>query len=249
MGKTNVLKDVQDMVVVENLGDGNYVYAAKPSLIAQKQFYDLSIANPDDENIRAFNKCWKFEEKRGLERNWGIEGSNTYLALRFDKLALRPNNLWIPGLLEAKVLDNKGKLERGSTRDYGIIIYNDDEPNKQIAEVLVPQVEELGLELPLIVPFRALDYVVDQSKISGIKLSLINSRGIIQGKKAQNKINSLDCKRTYPILHIRYKKNSGVRRLLHDKFGDWDCYDTDFEISGDTGRIDWVCFVENLHEF
>lgn len=215
--KINVLKDAQDITVIENLGDGNYVYAAKPSLDIMKQFYEQSIENPEDRNVNAFDDYWEFYEKTG------IKGSSTFLTLRLDKLALRPNDLWVPGLLEAKVIGDKGKLESEVFRDYGIVVHDSGEPNKHISEVLVPQARKLGLKLPLIVPFRSLDYVNDQNKTYGIKLFLLNSGiGIIQGEEAQNKINSFD-----------YEGNSGVQRFPRY----WD----DLSGSNHHDKVDWIC--------
>ncbi len=232
MTKINVLKDAQDFVIIRPSRRDSYVYAAKPSLDIMKQFYEQSISDPDNKNVNAFNEYWKFDE------NKGIKGSSTLLALRFDKQALRSNKLWIPGFLEAKVLCNQEEFGGGSYRDYGIIVYNYARPNKQVSKVLVPQAEELGLELPLIVPFRALDYV-DPNKTKGIKLSLLNSGiGIIQGKEAQNKINSLDHQRSFSLT---YKKNSGVQRLNHYLSGYWFSDWLSLNYSYYEGRVDWVC--------
>ncbi len=223
MTKTNVLKDAQDFVVIRPSGRDSYVYAAKPSLNIMKEFYEQSISNLDDKNIDTFNRYWEFDEKRG------IKGSSILLALRFDRQALRPNGLWIPGLLEAKVLDSQGKLENEVYRDYGIVIHNDNKPNKQGSKILVPQAKELDLKLPLVVPFRALDYVNDQNKAWGIKLSFYPGTGIIQGKEAQNKINLFD-----------YSANSYAQGLSRDEEGDWGVW-YDLADSGDNGRVDWVC--------
>jgi len=153
------------------------------------------------------------------------------LALRFDKLALRPSGLWIPELLEAKVLDSQGKLEKEGYRDYGIVIYSDGNPNGQMAETFVSQAEDLRLELPLIVSFRAMDYLHDYMSVYGIKPFLLDSQvGVIQGKRAQDKINSLD-----------FKEDSGVCRLLCIEGGNWDAIRATLEASSDFGRIDWVC--------
>ncbi len=225
MRKQSVLKNARDFIVIEKTGRDSHIYAVKPSLDVMRQFYEQSISNPEDRDVDVFNRHWKFDAKEG------IRGSSTFLALRFDKQALRPNGLWIPGMLEAKALESQGKLQNGVYRDYGIVVYNDDNPNKQVAETLVPQAKELGLELPLIVPFMALDYVPNKHRKYGIEPSLLNSgKGIISGKKAQDNINSLN-----------YKANSGVLRLLRDRGGDWNANWYDLDDSGDDGRVDWIC--------
>ena len=222
MRKVDVLKDVQDFIVIEKSGKDNFVYAAKPSFDVMKQFYEQSISNPDDKNIDAFQKYWEFDE------NKGIKGSSTFLALRFDKLALRANGLWIPSLLEAKVLDKQGKLENRVYRDYGTAVYNENEPNRYIAETLVSQAKKLSLELPLIVPFKALDYNVEGKEIKPFFAE--SPAGIISGKKVQDEINSLD-----------YKGNSGIQRLDRGGDGNWDA-DWDYlDDSDEDGRVDWIC--------
>ena len=100
MAKIDVLKDAQDLAIITSSGRDSYIYAVKPSLHAQKKFYDLSLSNPSDTKKPVFQKYWEFD------KNIGIMGTSTFLALRFDKLALRPSGLWIPELLEAKVKGN-----------------------------------------------------------------------------------------------------------------------------------------------
>lgn len=222
MGKEYVLGDAQDIAVIRSLGDDRFVYAVRPSLDVQKQFYDLSVSNPFYTKIPAFQKCWKFDEEKG------IRGSSTYLALRFDRQALRPNGLWIPGLLEAKALDNRGKLENGVYRDYGIAVYSEGSPNKEIAKRLVPQARVLGLELPLIVPFRDMNYDIEKKDV---KLSLVKSpSGLISGEEAVRELDSLD-----------YKGNSGVQGLCRDGGLGLDAGDRDLAYSVGGGRVDWIC--------
>ncbi len=222
MEKPSVLRDAQDLTVIGQTGDqrDNYVYAVKPSLEIMEAFYELSIAMPLDKNIPAFQQHWKFDKKEG------IKGSSTSLVLRFD-CRIRPYGLWIPGLLEAKVLESQGKLERGTYGDYGFVIYSNDNPNKQVAEVLVSQAKELGLKLPLIVPFKALNYSVEGKEI---KPSFVKSpQGIISGKEAQDEINFLKY----------HKANSGINGLMHNEIGCWT--NCSLDASDDDGRVDWVC--------
>ena len=222
MRKTDVLKNAQDFIVIGQFARDSYVYASKPSFGTQKQLYEQSISNPNDKNVDVFDRCWKFDEQQG------IKGSNTFLALRFDKMALRPYGLWIPGLLEAKVLDKQGKLENGVYRDYGVAVYDEQNPNQEMAQRLVPQAQDFGLQLPLIVPFRALDYNPNGNQID---VSFVQSpQGIIQGKDAQRNIDSLN-----------YKGNSGVQGLSRSWDGYWFAIWYRLDFSDDVGRVDWVC--------
>src|SRR3989344_2482540 len=177
MRKIDILKNAQDFMVIGQSNRDKYVYAAKPSLDIMGQFYEKSISNPNDKDIPAFQRHWQFDKQKG------ITGSSAFLALRFDKQALRPNGLWLPSLLEGKALDSQGKLSNDAYRDFGVAGYSIDNPNKEIAEILVPRAKELGFETPLIVPFRAMDYRTESGKVKPFFVE--SPQGITQGKEAQ----------------------------------------------------------------
>ena len=222
MGKQDVLRDAQDLIVIGKSGKDSYIYAVKPSLNVQRRFYEQSISNPADAAVPAFQRYWKFDEKEG------ITGSSTFLALRFDSGVLRPEGLWIPGLLEAKALESQGKLQNRVYRDCGIVVYSEGSPNKEIAEVLVPQARGLGFTLPLIVPYRALEPHAEGGEIRPSFVEV--PQGVIHGKKAEKEIGSLD-----------YRENSGVHGLGRGTGGDWDADWDNLGDSDDDGRVDWVC--------
>jgi hypothetical protein len=223
--KLNIFDDAQDIVVVRGSDNDNFVYAVKPSLEFQKAIYAESLVDSSERDVGAFNGHWKFDEKKG------ITGSSTFLALRLDKRALRPRGLWLPGLLEAKALERKGKLENGVYRDYGAVVYSDGKPNKEVARDLVLQVGESGLELPLIVSFRGLDYALNPDRDYGVEFSIVESSGgMINGIDAVRELESLD-----------YKASSGVRGLDRDGDGVWGALWDDLVCSGAVGRVDWIC--------
>lgn len=226
MKRIDVLENAQDLTIIEEAGINKWTYAAKPSLDVMRQFYNESISNSNDKNIDVFKRHWKFDEKEG------IMGSSTFLALRLDKEALRPRGLWLPGLLEGKVLDLQKKLSNGVYRDCGVIVYNAENSNSEIARSLVSQAESLGLKLPLIVPFGALDYIPQgkEVRLFLVDFATPSEKVIIQGKEAQKRINSLE-----------YKGNSGVQRLLRVKGGNWYAAWNYLDFSDDGGRVDWVC--------
>lgn len=224
MEKIDVLRDAQDIVLLSqpDKDRDSYVYASKPSLEVQRQLYDISISNPADADIEAFQRYWEFDEEEG------IKGSSIPLGLRFDKMALRPSDLWLPTYDEARELEKRGKLENGVYRDYGVAVYNNGSPNGQIAQTLVSQAEKLGLQLPLIVPFKSLDYVLSQNK--ELEVKFLGSKWIITGREAQARIDFLT-----------YKGNSGVQGLFRDGNGYWDASWDYLGNSDDDGRVDWVC--------
>ena len=220
----DVLADAQDLVVLRKVGEDRHVYAVKPSLEAQRQLYAESVADASERNIPAFQGHWQYDAKQG------ITGSSPRLGLRFDQRVLRPRGLWIPGLLEAKALEAKRKLENGVYRDYGEIVYTNDNPNKEDAKRLVAQAQELGLELPLIVPFRALEYTHGKTA-SGILVSFVQKpQGVISGQKAVAELDKLN-----------FRGNSGVFVLNRGAGGEWHTLLADLEVSDDYGLVDWFC--------
>jgi hypothetical protein len=221
---TRVLEDAQDILLLSSVGNGNYVFAVRPSLAFQKQTYKESISNPEDVNVIGFNHYWKFNE------NVGIRGSSTLLALKYDKRTLRPKGLWLPGFTEARVLDKAGKLENGVYRDWGLVVFTEDTPNKEIAKALSTQTRESNLSLPLVNSFRGLDYNPNSEAPYGIDLRLVqNPQGLISGDDARKAIASLD-----------FKGNSGALRLLRSNRY-WYAYWYDLDYSNEYGRVDWVC--------
>ena len=223
MEKQDVLNDAQDITIVRNLGNGNFIYGARPSLETQRHLYELSISAPEDANIPEFKSgYWEFDEETG------INGSSTYLALRFDKCSLRPFGLWLPELLEAKTLKSQGKLEKGVYRDYGIVVFNDKNPDEDVAKALVSQARIMGLQLPLIAPFRALDYSVNGKQINPFFVQ--SSQGIISGESARREIDLFD-----------YKGDSGVCGLYLDRNLDLYSDGGGLDNAVDDGRVDWVC--------
>ncbi len=224
--KIDVFNDAQDFTVIgkSETNKDSYIYAVKPSLETMGHFYAQTIAHREDFDFH-FNTYWRFDKEEG------IKGSSFYLALRFDKTALRSNGLWLPGLLEAKVLDKLGKLENGVYRDFGIVLYNEKEPTQEMAQSLVSQAKSINLQLPLIVPFKALDYDTNKNKVN---VSLVNPQGIIHGKEAQKQIYSFG-----------YQIDSGVRRLGRGGAGDWDVDWGGLAGSDGGGRVDWICGEES----
>jgi hypothetical protein len=221
----SVLNDAQDILVIRSAGKDNYVFAAKPSLNFQRQTYQESVSNPEDVGISAFSRYWKFDE------NVGIRGSSTLLALRYDKRSLRPRNLWIPGSPEARFLEEAGKLENGIYRDYGLAIFSKGGPNEEIASAISRQAEKLGLNLPLINPFMALDYDPNQEANYGINVKLVEApKGIIHGKEAQEALKS-----------FAYIGNSGAQGVGRDTDGFWYADWNLLDYSDGLGRVDWIC--------
>ncbi len=224
----NILEDARDLAVIGKAEqEDRFVYAAKPSLEKLAQFYKASISNPEDAEIKAFQSHYEFDRKKG------ITGSSPSLNLRLEKRALRLYQLWLPGLLEGRVLDKRKKLENNVYRDYGIILLDNSPPDEEIAEALIAQASRLGLQLPLIIPFRALDYSQNKGNQKyGLDISFVqNPRGIISGEEAVKQIKLLNV-----------VKRSSVRRLIRDIGGGWRAAWYYLANSYEGGRSgDWIC--------
>ncbi len=222
----SIRADAQDLAVLGRspTNPDLFVYAVKPSLETQQELYNLSIADARESNIPAFQRHWKMGKT-------GIEGSSILLNTRFDQKVLRPLEMWIPGFLEAKALEAQEKLENGFYRDYGGVLCTPEYPNKEIAEVLARGRNDL----PLIIPFRALSYIIDEEISTGIRPSIVeNPQGIISGKKAQEE-----------IAKFSHKSKSGFCGMGYDGrgmfFRYWDASWERLDSSDALGRVDWVC--------
>ncbi len=223
-----VLEQAKDIVLIRQATDREkWVYAVKPSPVFMKECFEKTLADPVEANIPAFeDKYWRFNDKTGE-----IEGSSLFLNLRFDKDALRPFGLFLPGFLEARVLDGKRKLSKGVYRDYGVVEYSSGEPNARISEVLAKEAHKKNLELPLLVRFGDLDYKLESDSESGVKVFFVETpQALIYGEDAINVLNQ-----------FRWKGNSGARRLLRYGDGDWFASWDGLADSGAIGRVDWVC--------
>lgn len=234
----DILSDAQDIVPLmpSQSNRGLHVYAVKPSISAQRQLFNESVADEAEKNILAFQGHWKFNKQKG------ITGSSTYLALRFEKKALRPRGMWLPGLLEAKILEYKGKLKNdGFYRDYSTVVcrlkvYIMADIDKKRSEEFIAQAKESGLELPLILQFSAMDYALDKRKPYGLFVSILQSpEGIIKGTEATQELSKQE------LSEFHWKKWSGVNRLsrYHERWGV--IFGNNLSTSGDDGRVDWFC--------
>src|SRR3989344_161092 len=162
-----VLDDAQDLFVVGRSRSNNdkYTYIIEPSLRVQQQLYNESLI---DKDIRAFKGPWKFDEYYGVTR-----GFSHGLGLRLDQHVLRPMGLWLPGLLETAVLPHR--CLKNNLHHCGFVLYDTKNPNKIIAEELNLRFQEMGLELPLFIPFRDLKYNSNEKRKYGIALSIVES--------------------------------------------------------------------------
>ena len=163
-------------------------------------------------------KYWKFNNRTGE-----INGSNTSLCILTNKI-LRTKGLRLPTPWEARQLNKKGKLTNGVYREFGIAVYNDQQPNQELAKYFL---ENISKEAPFILPFSSLDL---EHKTGRIILS-DNLTDILSGKDAKDFL-----KREFD-----YTGTSGVCRLLRNAGGNWYAIWSDLSYSDVVGRMDWYC--------
>jgi hypothetical protein len=225
--ENEVLNDAENIVLVRPADNaGNYVFAVRPSFAFRKKIFEASVSNPLENGINAFSGYWKPNE---AEQE--IKGSSTFLGLRLDK-AIRPFGLWVPGVLEARVLDAKKELTNSVYRDFGMAVYSDKVSNPEIAQKLVERAKKEGWDLPLLVPFRGLDYQLNSKVQYGVDVSMVEKpEGIVIGREASDILSKFN-----------WKANSGALRVDRNAGGYWFADNDYLADSNDCGRVgDWIC--------
>ena len=219
-----VLSTAEDLVVIDPTNLDSIAFAFPLKGETAKHYFDKTLANPEERDICGFQEHWKYDDKSGL-----ITGSSTFLALRMDE-AVRSDGFRIPTPQEARQLDAEGRLSNGVYRDFGMAVYNDGNPNQEIAKEIISQAGER--KLPLIIPFNALAQRVDESFPQGLVITPSGDpKGIISGDEARQYIND----------NFNYKGNSGARGLGRVRDGRWVAYWDGLDFSNDGGRVDWLC--------
>lgn len=213
------------MIVLEPIIQ-KYIFAKRFSGDDAREIYNAVVGriSKDFKNAPAFNGYFKFNNE-----TQEINGSNLYHRILIDD-ELRASGLRLPSVSEGKTLDASKKLTHDVCRDYGIAVYNIQDPNSELAQRLIKETIMRSLKLPLLAPFSALKL----GKVANKKVPVLLREEIpdvITGEEAQKYLD--DC--------FDYQGNSGVQGLHRGRAGgwhaEWECLDE----SVDYGRVDWVC--------
>ena len=160
-----------------------------------------------------------------FDKQEGIKGSNVpYRILIEQELAKQGQRT--PTSYEAMQLDKKGLLTNGVYRDFGIAIYDNSNPNKNLAEKLIGQAKKRNWKLPVLAHFSGLDF----DKESRLYKFTDDDSLIIYGNEAVEELENFD-----------YKGNSGVQGLNRDTGGGWIANWDNLFVSDSGGRVDWKC--------
>ncbi len=222
----NIRKNKKKMIILEPIIQ-KYTFAQEfKGNDARKVFNAVTKRiSKDYKDMPDFGGYFEFNEKTQK-----IKGSSLYHGILINN-ELRKSDLHLPSVIEGKALDISGKLTDGIDRDYGVIVYNSRAPNLKFAKELVEEAIERDLELPLLIPFNALNLKKDREKnIISIFLREEVS-DIITGKQTREHLKEL----------FRNKEITGVRRLFRDWQGYWDANLGNLSHSSFGYGIDWVC--------
>ncbi len=216
-----------EMIVLEPVIKG-YTFAKRFSGDDAREVYNAVIGRISKDFKHAptfFNGYFRFNEE-----TQEINGSDLYHGILIND-ELKASGLHLPSVVEGKSLDAAKKLTDGFYRDYGIVVYNSQGPNLELAQELVKEANKRSLECPLLIPFNALNFRKSGSKGVSVFLRRGIPDVIITGQEAQKYLNE----------HLGYKENSGVQRLDRFKGSGWSAYWDCLDDSYSLGRVDWVC--------
>jgi len=220
-----VLNTATDIVPIKKVGEDRAVVAIPLQGEIAEHYFEQAVAvlreagvNPSKSNTHH-----TYDSETGQ-----IRGSSTNFCVVLDS-KMRRDGFWLPGVSEARFLDETGKLSNNVYRDLGIAVYGDAKPNEETAQAIITQAQR-G-ELPFILPFKAMDYALDKTRVGGIAISLAeNPRGIITGDEARRVVKSMD-----------HKGNSGACSVNRFRDGYYDAHWYWFDYSYDNGLVDWIC--------
>ena len=216
-----VLSTAEDLVLVGS-AQGDKMRFAFPLKGEVAEHYFNQSPGVKNRDLDGFDRYWEYDLESGL-----IIGSNTPLTLGLDEV-VRPDGFSVPSVEEARVLDKEGKLTKGVYRVYGIVIFNGENPNSEIAQKIIEQAGDR--KLPFVIPFSAMTHQENRSLHYGISVSLTDTaEGLRSGRQAEEMLNSFD-----------YKGNSGAQGVGRDSDGGWGACWGRFG-SSSVGRVDWLC--------
>ena len=118
---------------------------------------------------------------------------------------------WLPTLEQGLALDNAGMFARGVLIDFGIVLYDGNTPDKEIAQKMMETARSRGYEMPVLASFTSLG-LSNGGQRYGVTPKLASENGLITGQEAVK------------VLEKFYKGNSGVQRVGRDGYGNWSAY-------------------------
>ncbi|MBU0977826.1 MAG: hypothetical protein KKD18_05400 [Nanoarchaeota archaeon] len=147
--------------------------------------------------------------------------------------------VWFPTISEGLSLHDAGLLPKGELMDFGIVVYNGGNPDKEIAQALTETARQKGYALPILASFTSLDLNIGGERY-GFTPVIVSEDGLITGTDATDTLKRF------------ITGDSGVRRLCRGRLGDWDAgWYVDLDGFGEycrVGRVSAVGSEKNLRE-
>ena len=152
------------------------------------------------------------------------------------------NQQWLPTIEEGIELQKQGMLPSKVRIDFGLVLYDEQFPDQEIAKSLMMTATEKGYVTPVLASFNSLDLDLG-GKAYGVTPKIVSADGLIFGDEARMLLGE----------NSFHKENSGVRRLGRSCSGgywdaDWDDDLGDFSVDCRVGRISTEGSAQKLEE-
>ena len=166
----------------------------------------------------------------GLQaRNNELINMNTLKGILANRALMRRtnNHQWLPTIKEGIQLQAQGLFSFGVLIDFGLALYDNKNPDEEIAQVLSMTAKEKGYAAPVLASFKSLD-LAEGGKRYGVTPQIVSVDGLTFWDEAKELLDK----------NSFYKGNSGVRGLYRHWGGAWDAlwYDG-LDLFGDGCRV------------
>ncbi|MBU1136108.1 MAG: hypothetical protein KJ559_01205 [Nanoarchaeota archaeon] len=199
------VEDTDLFVFGYNLDTGNFTYSRSFSQEEAGRLAETTNAAIDTQ----------YKGVKGLrggltERNGSLTNMSTLKGIAANTILMNDSQgrRWLPTLEEGLALDGAGMLPKGVLVDFGIALYDGENPDREIAQAMMEFAKSRGFEPPVLASFSSLG-LEEGGEEYGVTPQLINSKGLITGRDAVK------------VLERFYKGNSGVRRVGRNDYGVW----------------------------
>lgn len=146
-----------------------------------------------------------------VAQNGSLTYMNTLRGIRANRELMKQTQgeVWFPTIEEGFSLHDAKLLPSGEIMDFGIALYDAENPDKQIAGKLMADAKKKGYNVPILASFRSLDLEQGGERY-GVTPIFVSKEGLITGEDAVKLLE-----------RFTWKGNSGVRRLGRDGDGNW----------------------------
>ncbi len=146
-----------------------------------------------------------------VSENGVLYNMNTLRGIQANRKLMKETsgNVWFPTIKEGLLLHDARLLPSGELMDFGLALYDGENPDKFIAGKLMASAKQKGYDFPILASFKSLD-LEQGGKRYGVTPIFVSQDGLITGEDAKDTLKKFS-----------YVGNSGVHRLIRDRVGDW----------------------------